>query len=218
MLAGSPLAHSLDQPPLLKKQTDDAFVQKLKRACHWLNIGQGRPRDYVRLLEEFNSAGPLGHEHALAYFESYEIVELLDLWEHRIHEFPGLKTKLRAACAKGPILTDEEKASNSGNRPRNELFVYLMAGKFLAAGISVHSIDGTCTPSGVSVSAADFSFDWNGCNINVECKRVNSPAQLQRRACHARDQIARSGQHGIIAIDCSVLARPKGTLLVTVRS
>ena len=162
---------------MLKKQTTDAFVQKLKRACHWLNIGQGRTRDYVRLLEEFDSAPRRSDEHVLAYYESCEIVEVLELWEHRIHQFPGLKAKLQAACRKGPILADDEKTSNSGNRPRNDLFVYLMAGKFQAAGISVDSIDGICVRPGVKESTADFSCCWNALDINVECKRVNSPAQ-----------------------------------------
>ena len=200
---------------MLKKQTTDAFVQQLKRACHWLNIGQGRTRDYVRLLEEFDSVPQRSDKHVLAYYESCEIVEVLELWENRVHQFPGLKAKLQTACRKGPILADGEKTSNSGNKPRNDLFVYLMAGKFLAAGVSVDSIDGSCARPGVNASTADFSFCWNALDINAECKRVNSSAQLPRRAKEARDQIARSGRCGIIAIDCSVLARPSGTLLET---
>ena len=200
---------------MLKKQTTDAFVEKLKRACHWLTIGHGRTRDYVRLLEEFDSVPRRSDKHVLAYYENCEIEELLELWEHRIHQFPGLKAKLHAACKKGPVLTDDEKTSNSGNKPRNDLFVYLMAGKFLAAGISVDSIDGICARPGVNESTADFSFCWNALNINTECQRVNSSAQLPRRAKDARDQIARSGRRGIIAVDCSVLARPLGTLLET---
>ena len=200
---------------MLKKQTTDAFVQKLKRASHWLDIGHGRTCDYVRLLEEFDSARRRTDEHVLAYYESCEIVEVLELWENHVHQFPGLKAKLQTACRKGPILTDGEKTSNSGNKPRNDLFVYLMAGKFHAAGISVDSIDGICARPGVNELTADFSFCWNSLDINAECKRVNSPAQLPRRAKDARDQIARSGRCGIIAIDCSVLARPSGTLLET---
>ena len=200
---------------MLKKQSTDAFVHQLKHACHWLNIERGRTRDYVRLLEEFDSVPGRSDEHVLAYYESCEIVDVLQLWEHRVHQFPGLKAKLKAACRKGPILTDGEKTSNSGNKPRNDLFVYLMAGKFLAAGIYVDSIDGIFARSNVNASIADFSFCWNTLDINAECKRVNSPAQLPRRAKDARDQIARSGRSGIIAIDCSVLARPTGTLLET---
>lgn len=200
---------------MLKKQTTDAFVQKLRRACHWLDIGHGRTRDYVRLLEEFDSAPRRSDQHVLAYFESCEIVELLELWENRIHQFPGLKAKLQIACRKGPILTDDEKTSISGNKPRNELFVYQMAGKFLAAGISVDSIDGICAHPGVKESTADFSCCWNALEMNVECKRVKSPTLLRRRSTDARDQIDRSGRFGIIAIDCSVLARPSRTLLET---
>ena len=88
---------------MLKKQTTDAFVQKLKRACHWLDIGQGRTPDYVRLLEELDAAPRRSDEHVLAYYESCEIVDVLELWEHRIQQFPGLKAKLQAACRKGPI-------------------------------------------------------------------------------------------------------------------
>lgn len=209
------MASSTHRPSTLKKQTTDAFVQKLKRACHWLDIGHGRTRDYVRLLEEFDSAPRRSDQHVLAYFESCEIVELLELWEHRIHQFAGLKAKLQIACGKGPILTDDENTSNSGNKPRNDLFVYLMAGKFLAAGISVESIDGICAHPGVKESTADLSCRWNALDMNVECKRVNSPTQLPRRAKDARNQIDRSGRFGIIAIDCSVLARPARTLLET---
>ena len=90
-----------------------------------------------------------------------------------------------------------------------------MAGWFLAAGISVDCIDGIRARPGVEASTADFSFCRNARYINAECKRVSSPAQLPRRAKDARDQIARSGRCGIIAIDCSVLARPTGTLLET---
>ena len=200
---------------MLKKQTPDAFIKKLKRACHWLNIGQGRARDYVRLLEEFDSVARKSDKHVLAYYESCEIVEIFELWENRVHQFPGLKAKLQTACGKGPILTDGEKISSSSNKPRNDLFVYLMAGKFLAAGVSVNSIDGICARPDVNASTADFSFCRNALDINVECKRVNSSAQLPRRAKDARKQIDRSGRSGIIAIDCSVLGRPSGTLLET---
>ena len=200
---------------MLTKQTTDAFVQKLKRACHWLNIGQGRTRAYVRLLEEFDRVPRRSREHILAHYESCEIVELLELWENRIHQFPGLKAKLQTACRKGPIVTDDENTSTSSNKPRNDVFVYLMAGKFLAAGITVGSVDGICAGPGITESTADISFCWNALDMNVECKRLNSSTQLPRRAKDARDQIVRTGRCGIISIDCSVIARPAGTLLET---
>ena len=216
MLAGRPVKPSTHLQPELKKRTIETFVQQLNRASHWVNIEQGRTRAYVRLLEEFDRVHRRTNEHILAYYESCEIVELLDLWENRIHQFPGLKAKLQEACKKGPVVTEDEKASSSSNKPRNDLFVYLLAGKFLEAGISVgSSVDGICALPGTTASTADFSCSWNACNMNVECKRVTSRAQLPRRARDARDQIVRSGRYGIIAIDCSVLARPASNLLET---
>ena len=200
---------------MLKKQTTDAFLQNLKRACHWLNIGIGRTRAYVRLLEDFDRVPRRTHEHILAYYESCEIVELLELWETRNHQFPGLKAKLQTACWKVPVVTEDEKITTSSNKPRNDVFVYLMAGKFLATDISVGSVDEICPGPGITESTADFSFRWNAVDMNVECKRVNSPAQLPRRAKDARNQILRTGRCGIIAIDCSLLVRPSGTLLET---
>ena len=200
---------------MLKKQTTDAFVQQLNHASQWLNIEQGRVRAYVRLLEEFDQVPRRSREHILAYYESCDIVELLELWENRIDQFPGLYVKLQTACRKGPIVTEDEESSNSSNRPRNDLFVYIVAGKFLAANISVSAVDGICRVPGYSESASDFSFHWNTGNINVECKRVISPSQLLKRAKDARDQILKSNHRCVIAIDCSVIARPQGTLLET---
>ena len=200
---------------MLKKQTADTFVQQVTRASHWLNIENGRARAYVRLLEEFPHVPRRSREHILAYYESCDIVELLELWEDRIDQYPGLKAKLQTACKKGPIVTEDEKSSTSSNRPRNDVFVYLIAGKFLAASIPVSTVDGICSSSALTASTADFSFRWNTIDTNVECKRINSPAQLLKRAKDARDQILKTDRSGIIAIDCSVIARPPDTLLET---
>ena len=207
-----PSAH---QQPKLKKQATNEFINTLQRACHWLEIEHGRTRTYVRLLQEFQSVPQRTREHILAYYESCDIVELVELWENHIHQFPGLKAKLQTACRKGPIVTEDEKTSTSSNKPRNDLFVYLMAGKFLAAGISVDTVDGICATHGITEFTADFSFLWNTLNMNVECKRIHSPAQLLKRAKDARDQVLETRRTGIIAIDCSVIARPSGTLLET---
>ena len=200
---------------MLKKQSIRTFVQQLNRASDWLNIEQGRTRAYMRLLEEFDRVPLRSRQHILAYYESCEIVELLELWEYRIDQFPGLKTKLQTACRKGPIVTEDEKSSTSSNKARNDVFAYLMAGKFLAAGIPVSTVEGICASSGITESTVDFSFRWDPLDINVECKRISSPAQMLKRAKGARDQILKTGQSGVIAIDCSLIARPLGTLLET---
>ena len=126
--------HHEEQLMLKRKKLDD-FRQELEQACKWLNIDRGRAPVYVRRLEDFGR-GERGPEHLLAYYEADEIVQLFELWGNDIVRFPGLKTRLEQACTKGPAMTEDEKASHSSNKPRNDAFGYLMAGKFMKAGIS----------------------------------------------------------------------------------
>ena len=203
------------QNPSLKKQVTTDYVQKLERACKWLDIEQGRARDYLHLLREFDRRSQLCDAHILSYYESCEIVELFELWETRISAFPGLEDKMRRACRQGPVLRENENVSSSANRPRNDAFAFVMSGKFMAAGICVTNVDGVSSRSPIPAPDADFSFLWQGVAIDVECKRLQSEAQLLKRAKDARNQILRAGRCGVIAIDCSALYRPSGTLLET---
>ncbi len=190
------------------------YLKALKVACNWWKIKQGRATEYIRRLEEFDKAKILSQEHILAYYESFEIVELFRLWKRHIHEFPGLEGKIRKACEKGPFLGDGERPNASSNRPRNDAFCYLVAGKFLASGIPVLNVDGIFSCRFDECEAnSDFTFTWQEQTIAVECKRLQSERQLLKRANQARDQIIRSGRCGVIAIDCSVLRRPAGTVL-----
>ena len=199
-----------------RKQATTDYLRRLKEACEWFGIEQGRARDYLRLLGEFDECDQRSDEHILSYYESYEIVELYDLWHSRVDAFPGLYDKLREACGCGPVLREGENPSSSNNRPRNDAFAFLMAGKFLAAGISVENVDKiSALPTNSAVPDADFTFSWKGTSIDVECKRLQSKASLLKRAREARRQIDRGGRRGIIAIDCSNLYRRPGTLLET---
>lgn len=202
----------MPQETSLKKQAIAKYLHKLEEACKWLNIEQGRAADYRRLLDEFERGSRSG-EHILAYYESYEIVELFDLWERRVDEFPGLKKKIRKVCKKGPVLREDETMSALSNRPRNDAFCFLAAGKFLAADISVVRVDGIASRQATFKSNADFTFRWEENYVDVECKRLQSENQLLKRAEEARDQSTRSGYYGIVAIDCSVLGRRAGTVL-----
>lgn len=204
-------------PPRLKKQTTVNYLRKLEKACEWLGLERGRARDYLRLLNEFYEDHLRSEKHILSYYESYEIVEMYEFWKIRTGDFPGLYGKLREACRSGPVLREGENLSSSSNRPRNDAFGFLMAGKFLGAGICVESVEKvpsrSVTAMSEPVSNADFSFSWKGASIDVECKRIHSRTALLKRAKEARRQIERGGRCGIIAIDCSKLYRPSGTLL-----
>ncbi len=190
------------------------YLKVLKAACICWKIEQGRATQYISHIEEFDKAKNLSQEHILAYYESVEIVELFRLWESRLHEFPGLEKKIQNACKKGPFLREGERINASSNKPRNDAFCFLVAGKFLAAGIPVVNVDGTFSRrfDGYETNS-DVTFAWKEKTITVECKRPQSERQLLRRAKQARDQITRSGHSGVIAVDCSVLRRPAGTIL-----
>ena len=205
----------MQQMASLRKQTSVDYLLKLQQACEWLQIERGRALKYLRLLEEFDSVDPLLDEHILAYYESYEIIELFQLWEKRINEFPGLKDKIQMSCKRGPIISDDECVSSSSNRARNDAFGFVLAGRFLSAGISVENVDGISSFPVRRYSEVDFSFVWEGICFNVECKRIQSQTQLMKRVRKARQQLSQIEGFGIIAIDCSVLYRPSGTVLET---
>jgi hypothetical protein len=192
-----------------------AQVEKLFAACNWLGIERGRATEYGKLIREFFEDNARSEQHLLAIGESFEIVDLFELWEHRVTDFPGLAVKIKTVLKKGPLLREEEISQNS-NRPRNDAFGYLVAGKLLAAGIPVVAVDSIMAHNVTYKSEADVTFQWNGMLIDIECKRPRSYAALIDRTKEAREQLERqnrSGRHGAIALDCSVLVRPAGILL-----
>ena len=198
----------------LEKQPMPEYQKKLQDACTWLGIQQGRATEYVPLLDD-SGQERRSNEQIMSYYESHDIVELYELWRERVDAFPGLKDEMRRVCQKGPDLSDKERESSSNNKPRNDAFCFLVAGKCLASGIPVASVDGIAKDNFTCQSNADFTFQWEDTYINVECKRLQSEAQMLKRAKEARKQITQSGRCGIIAIDCSALYRPAGTLLDT---
>ena len=189
------------------KELTGRHIEKLKAACDWLEIGRGRTREYIRCLEEFSKVTILSHvpdEHILAYYESVEAVELFKLWRKRVDDFPGLKTRIRHACVKGPFLSrGETPRSSSNNKPRNDAFCFLVAGKCLDSDITVVNIDGIASCHFKCKTKADVTFKWGGELFDIQCKRVQSKSQLLKQAKKARDQIIISGRCGVIAIDCS---------------
>jgi hypothetical protein len=206
----------MEQKSSFRKALYTDHVAKLITACNWLGIDRGRAAQYDKLIREFFEDDARSQQHILAYGESCEIVDLFELWEHRVTAFPQLSTKIRAVFNKGPLLREEENPAVSSNRPRNDAFGYLVAGRLLAAGIPVVAVEGIRTRDADCESEADVTFRWEGTLIDIECKRPQSFVALAVRTKEAREQIerpSRGGRYGIIALDCSVLVRPAGTLL-----
>lgn len=191
-------------------------VEALQRACDWLGITQGRAAAYARLITEFFRRSPRTEEQVLAYSESCEIIDLFELWSTHADDFPGLRERLRDVCRKGPTLREGENPSASSNRPRNDAFAYLVSGTLLRAKVSVVAVDGIYRRDFHDQSMADVTLNWASGWIDIECKRPQTESALIPRMREARRQLeepTRKRRHGIVAIDCSVMTRPAGTLL-----
>ena len=201
--------------PSLSKVSSAEYLAKLDSACRWLSVESGRAARYGQIIREFLEKEERSREHILAYGESREIVDVFQLWEQRITDFPGLENKIRGVFSKGPLLREDEKPAASSNRARNDAFGYFVAGTLLKAGIPVVAVEGILARQATCDSEADITFRSSGRFIDVECKRPRKREALVRRAKEARKQIARpsrDGRHGVIALDCSVVVRPPGTL------
>lgn len=192
-------------------------IMRVERACSWLGIERGRAAQYSSYIRElYEKEDKRSHNHVLSLNESYEIVEIYDLWESHVNRFPGIKEKIKRCLEKGPLLREGENPDSSTNRPRNDAFVFLLAGKLIRGNMNVIAIDGLLA-RGVSCHIdADITFEWNGEYIDIQCKRPQNTNSLEKRVKQATGQInttKRPSQKGIIAVDCSALIRPPGRLL-----
>jgi hypothetical protein len=191
-------------------------IEVLRRACDWFGITQGRATAYAKLIREFFRRSHRTEEQVLAYNESCEIVDLFELWSTHSDKFPGLLERLRDVCVKGPTLRERENIGASSNRPRNDAFAYLLSGTLLNANVPVVAVDGIRREDFGGQSVADITVSWASSLIDVECKRPQTEGVLIKRMREARSQLeepSRERRPGIVAMDCSVMARPAGTLL-----
>jgi hypothetical protein len=201
---------NMDTTPYLKKAHYTGHLQILQAACEWMNIERGRATRYGQLIREFFADGTRSREHILAHNESWEITDIFELWEASINNFPGLKQKIKAVFSGGPVLREDERPDTSSNRPRNDAFVYLLAGKLIRAGVKVIAVDGIAAQGIGCPSDVDITFDWNGSAVDIECKRPQTQKALGKRLREACQKL--TGQ-GIIAVDCSAFIRPPEKLL-----
>ena len=192
-------------------------IERLERACSWLGITQGRAAQYPRYIRElYEKEDKRSHNHMLSLNESYEIVEIYDLWEPHVHRFPGVKNKIKKCLGKGPLLREGESPDSSTNKPRNESFVLLLSGRLIRANINVTAVEGVLAQNASCHTDGDITFEWDGEVIDIQCKRPQTMDSLAKNVKKATNQInvpERAGQLGIIAVDCSAPIRPPGGLL-----
>jgi hypothetical protein len=187
---------------------------RLEEACNWFGIARGRAQQYIKLLNEFHEEDKRTRRHILGFNESCEITDIHEMWQSKVDQFLGLKARLSVVLGSGPILREEETAQiSSNNRPRNDAFVYHLAGKLLEAGIKVVAVDGFLAKEAVAPENADITFRWGADMIDIQCKRPQSVRAIDKRVRQARKQIELKNRDGIIAVDCSAVIRRPGTLL-----
>ena len=188
-------------------------IELLDVACAWLAIERGRAIQYTKLIRELFEHDTRSPANILAYFESCEIADICLLWKDRAGEFPGLYDKIKSALAKGPVLTEDERANSSSNRPRNDSFSYFVAGLLASQSMKILAVDGCpCRENGVH-SEADIAIQLSSGVFDIECKRPRSRDAIVSRTKEAVDQVRSHDRHGIAFVVCSVVIRPPGYLL-----
>jgi len=62
-----------------------------------------------------------------------EILNIFYAWMTAADNFSGLQRKIEFVFKKGMTLAEDEKVTANSNRPRNDGFVYVVAGKLVHA-------------------------------------------------------------------------------------
>jgi hypothetical protein len=198
------------------KHSDEALLARLDEALLWVGLEHGRAATYKKLIIEYYN-GQRSNSHWFAFFQSMEILGVYDGWVKEAEFFPGLKDKISFVLKKGTILPQDEGLNS--NRPRNDGFVYILAGELLhGSKVPILSVDGfrntrLLTSHPGESFTSDIVFLQNEDAIRVECKRPMSIATLNDNVDSAFTQITNTSSSGIIAVDVSKLIDQPGQYL-----
>lgn len=199
------------------KHSVSSLLERLDAALRWIGLEHGRAATYKKLVAEY-SEGQRSNDHFFSYHQSMEVLIIYDAWEQEAINFPGLKEKISYVLKKGAILSEDETISS--NRPRNDGFVYILAGKLLhGSKVQIVSLDG-CRNSGLSTVLPgklfrnDIVILVEGEPIAIECKRPMSLTTLGENVGKAFQQISYGeNPSGIIAVDVTKLIEQPGQYL-----
>ena len=202
-----------------RDERQSEILERLKLACVWAEISQGRAMKYQSLFEDIIKGKTNSLEHILVYSELEDLIEIHKFWVKTHHWFPGIKEKVREIFTNGPVLREYELTESSGNRPRNDSFVIYLAGSLMESEIDVVGVEGIRKADEHSFVGIEYDRFYSsdifvhhlGLPIRIECKRPQSIDAIRRRTKSAKRQI--KGDNGIIAIDCSAALRPPAKFL-----
>ncbi len=185
----------------------------IKEICKWSGSNKGRLIEYQKILDQFHPPKIPSNELLICVADIIDIVEVWEFWRENEDDFPGIKKKVCNVINEGPTIADDENPQISDNKTRNDLFVYLLAGKLITAGIEVISIDGIPNKSNTQMGHGDLIVRWETKEFIIECKRPQKETSIRSNAKGARIQIEKSGKQGLLALDCSKPLRPNESLL-----
>lgn len=180
----------------------------LQTICDTLEIKYGRIVDLKRLLENRNFRfDEQLKQQEFAVNEAWEIVSIYDYWHAHWDNFENLQERITRIFRTGPTHSEFERTDSNTNRPRNDGFAYLLAGKLIIGGISVISVDGLPRKGSDYASNADIIINLSDKLVRVECKRIFQINNLAQRIKEGCKQIIESGHEGAVSIDCSRIVR-----------
>jgi hypothetical protein len=201
------------------KQPLSFLLSQLDDALNWVGLEHGRAATYKTLLVEYYE-GQRSNAHFFAYFQAMEILSVYEAWVQEAEYFPGLKGRISFVFKKGTILSEDEGINS--NRPRNDGFVYILAGKLLhGSKVPILSVDGfrntrlSTSQDAGEVFTSDIVFLHHQEVIRIECKRPMNKTTLDENVAKAFEQIVSAGEDssGIIAVDTSKLIEQPGQYL-----
>lgn len=120
------------------------YADLLNQACKWLEVDKGRAKNYIRIIKECETLEnhEFSQEHILGHNESWEIVDIYELWKEHADNFLGIDKKIKRVFKKGTILRENEidtEGVKSSSIHRNNAFTYFLAGKSTTTGIQAVS-------------------------------------------------------------------------------
>ncbi|MEX0829296.1 MAG: hypothetical protein WD032_03565 [Nitrospirales bacterium] len=196
---------------MFKKSYSD-IQRNLAEACKWAGVVEGRATDYQRHLELLQVENAKSREALLCTADLMDILDIYESWKGHDNNFLGIRERIRKVIENDPTLSEDENINISDNRARNDLFVFLFAGKLIQAGVQVLSIDGISGKPNQNVCHADIVSEFENEEILIECKRPQKLSSISSCAREARRQIQNSERKGCIALDCSKAMRPSEKL------
>jgi len=171
--------------------------RNLADACKWAGVAQGRANDYQKHIKQLHVEHIKSREALLCTADLMDILDIYETWKVHDNNFPGIRERIRKVIENGPTLPEDENIEISDNRARNDLFVYLFAGKLIQAGVKVLSIDGISGKPNQNVCHADIVSEFENEEILIECKRPQKLTSINSCAREARKQIQKSEKKAV---------------------